>query len=344
MNDSLTIAFLYNIRHIYPDPNDSRSQLETDFDDRATIDGMIQHLKRCGFRVLPIEADQSAYVKLLENRPQIDMALNYSEGIYGNDREAQMPAILEMLQIPYTGSTPLTQALVLNKAKTKEILKANAIPTLPHQVFRQKSDMLDTALHFPLIVKPLSQGSSAGITNQSVVYSETALREQLGRVFAIFDSPVMVESFVSGREFSISMLGNPPKILPYVEPDHGRLDAGVEKIDSLEVKWLYEDQSGFENYLMCPAAVDDTLRQKIDDICLATWKALEIRDFCRIDIRCDAQENPYVLEINSPAGLMPPEISMTSYFPLAARSAGIDYQSLLSAIIDSALKRQKNKR
>ncbi len=343
MKDSLTIAFLYNIRRIYPDPNDPRSQLETDFDDQATIDGMIRHLENCGYRVLAIEADRGAYAKLLENRQRIDMALNYSEGIYGNDREAQIPAILEMLQIPYTGSTPLTQALVLNKAKTKEILKARGIPTLAHQVVSKTDDRIDPALHFPLIVKPLSQGSSAGITNQSVVYSEAELQKQLSRVFAIFDRPVMVESFVGGREFSVSMLGNPPQILPYVEPDHGRLGAGIEKIDSLEVKWLYEDRSGFENYLMCPAKVEDPLKETIDDICRATWQALEIRDFCRIDIRCDAQENPYVLEVNSPAGLMPPEISMTSYFPLAARSAGIDYPSLLSAIIGSALKRQESR-
>ena len=247
--------------------------------------------------------------------------------------------MLEMLDIPYTGSAPLAQALVLDKAKTKEILICNDVPTLPFQVFKTLDDVLKKSLSFPLIVKPIAQGSSAGITNRSVVFNEKEFRTQLKDVFNTFHRPILVEPYIIGREFSVGMIGNPPRILPIIEPDHTMLPEGYHPIDSMEVKWIFEEESDKE-YLVCPAKVTKKLQKKIEEICLATWEALDLRDVCRIDIRCDEKENPFVLEVNSPAGLLPPEISMTSYLPLAARRGGLEYDDLLHAIIDAARKRQ----
>lgn len=106
-----TIAFLYNVRHKYPDPDNPKSHLEADFDDPETIESIIDHFKKCNFRVLPIEANENAYTKLKRNRSQINLAVNYSLGMYGIDRYAQIPSMCEMLRIPYTGSGPLTEAL-----------------------------------------------------------------------------------------------------------------------------------------------------------------------------------------------------------------------------------------
>lgn len=334
----LTIAFLYNIRHSYPDPKNPLTFLETDFDDPETINWMIKHLKALGFNVIPIEANKTAYLKLYQHKKEIDLAFNYAEGIYGKDRECHLPAILEMLQIPYTGSRPLTQALVLNKAKTKEILTANNIPTLPYQVFNKPTQKLTPSLSFPLIVKPTSQGSSAGITNKSVVKNQKELTTQLGFIIKTFKSRALVEPFLTGREFSVPMLGNPPKILPIIESDHSVLPKNLLPLDSLEVKWHFEEKSEGANFF-CPAKIDKKLKEKIEKICLNTWKALDITDLCRIDIRCDKKTNPFVLEVNSPAGLIPPEVSKTSYFPLSARAANINYQNLLKKIILTALKR-----
>jgi len=339
--EKLTVAFLYNVRHQYPDPNDPRTQLEADFDDPQTIDWMLKHLKNCFAKVIPVEADESAYFKLFKYRKEIDVVFNYSEGIYGKDREAQLPAILEMLKIPYTGSSPLTQALVLNKAKTKEILLENKIPTAPFQIFNQPKEKLHLNLNFPLIVKPLSQGSSAGITNKSVVKNKKELENQVGWIIKTFSQPALVETFLSGRDLSVAMLGNPPKILPIIESDHSKLPKGYQPIDSLEVKWLVEEKSK-DPLLICPANLPDNLKKKIEKICFSTWQALEIQDWCRIDIRCDQRENPFVLEVNSPCGMIPPEVSVTSYFPLAARTAGIDYKSLLIQIIKSSLTRYRH--
>jgi len=193
-----TIAFLYNVRHTYPDPNDPNSQLEADFDDPKTIDCVIQHLKNCGCSVIPIEANEYAYDVLLKNRKKIDLAFNFSEGVYGEDRYAHIPAILEMLRIPYTGSSPLTQGLVLHKAKMKDILRSHHVPTPTSQLFITGKEKRDPSLLFPLIVKPVAQGSSAGITQKSVVKNDKELKKQVHTIFDLFHQPVLVEPFLTG--------------------------------------------------------------------------------------------------------------------------------------------------
>ncbi len=335
-----TIAFLYNIRHQYPDPNNPATQLETDFDDRITIDAMIKHFEALRFDVIPIEADQDAYTRLKRHREHIDLAFNYSLGMYGVDRYAHIPAMLEMLEIPYTGATPLGEALILNKAYMKDILIANNIPTLPYQLFTARDTKMKRRLKFPLIVKPVAQGSSAGITNDSVVWSEIRLREQLEKVLELFPAGAMVEPFVFGREFSVGLLGNPPRVLPIVEADHSTLPDEYYPMDSLEVKWIIEEESGGEtDHLICPAVMGEKLRRRIERICKRAWHDCGMQDFCRIDVRLDTDGIPQVLDINSPCGLIPPESSLTSYFPLQARAAGINYRTLLKTIIHAAFQR-----
>lgn len=332
------IAFLYNVRHTYPDPKDPRTQKEVDFDDPVTTKLQVKYLRGLGYEVIPVEADEKAYLKLYRLKEKIDLVFNVSEGLHGRDREAQIPAMLEMLQIPYTGSPPLTQALILDKAKTKEILMARGIPTLPFQLFNGHNKPLSKKLKFPLIVKPVSEGSSAGITNKSVVHNEKELMAQVAFIKKTFNEPALAEPYLEGREFSVAMLGNPPVILPYIESDHAMLPKKFLPFDSLEVKWFYELETSGQ-HLKCPAKVSAPLKRKIDRMCLGLWEALEIRDWCRIDIRCDKQENPYILEVNSPPGVTPPEHDIASYFPMIARAAGMPYEELLQAIIKTALKR-----
>ncbi len=333
-----TIAFLYNVRHHYPDPKDYRNQLEADFDDPETTKTQIKHLINCGYEVIPIEADDKAYSKLSKLKGKIYLVFNVAEGIWGKDREAQLPAILEMLQIPYTGCGPLTEGLVLNKAKTKDILIAKNIPTLAYQLFASGNEPINKKLKFPLIIKPVAQGSSAGITNQSVVYNELTLRHQVKKTIKNFSQQAIVESFITGREFSVAMIGNPPMVLPIIESDHSLLPKKYLPFDSLEVKWIFEEEND-NNYLICPAKISRSLKKEITKMCLNTWTALDILDWCRIDIRCDDKERPYILEVNSPPGILPPEVSTTSYFPLASRNADMDYEQMLKLIINTALER-----
>lgn len=333
------LAFLYNVRHVYPDSVDPKVQLEADFDDPTTIEWIIKHLNNLGFeKIIPIEANEEAYLELYKHKKETDLVFNFAEGLRGKDRECHMPAMMEMLNLPYTGCSPLASALILNKAAAKDILKCAGVPVLPHQVMITGKEKLDSALMFPLIVKPIAQGSSAGITNKSIVNNEEELRVQAGFVIEHFKQEALVEPFLTGREFSIPMLGNLPEILPIIESDHSTLPEGFHPLDSLEVKWVVEEQTGGTNFI-CPARIDVVLENKIKEICFIAWKALLVNDFCRVDIRCDNNGNPFVLEVNSPAGLIPPEVSVTSYFPLSARKSGMDYEQLLKRILQSACAR-----
>lgn len=334
----MNLGFLYNVRHFYLDVNDYRNQLEADFDDPQTTKIQIKILREMGFKVFPIEANEKAYLKLYRLRKKLDLVFNNAEGIYGKDRELQLPAMMEMLQIPYTGSGPLTQGFSLNKAKAKQVLMSEGIPTAPFQIMDGKNFELNKNLKYPLIVKPIAQGSSMGITNKSVVRDLASLKKQVNKIVKAFNQPALIEPFLEGREFSVAMLGNPLKPLPIIEPNHKILPKNYLPFDSFEVKWYFEEQ-GHNDYLMCPAKVDAGMKKKIEDICDRVCKALDVRDWCRIDLKCDKAGNPYVLEINSPAGLMPPEMSMTSYFPLAARTVGMDYKTLLYEILKTAAKR-----
>ncbi len=338
----MKLAFIYNIRKKYPDPNDPESHRQADYDDPLTIKWIIKHLKNLNFEVIPIEANEKACLKLYKFKNDIDLVLNYSLGINGKDRYAHIPAICEMLKLPYTGQSPLVAASIMNKKRAKEILLANNLPTLPYQVFKTQNEKLKKDLKFPLIVKPIAQGSSAGITNKSVVKNVKELKRQIRFILKTFNEPALVEPFLDGREFSISMLGNPPQILPIIESDHSLLPKKFLPLDSLEVKWIFEEK-GKNNNLICPAKISRSLRKTLEEIALKTWRVLEIADLCRIDIRCDNFGNPFVLEINSPPGLIPPEVSNSSYFPLSARTKGISYEKLLKKIIFSALKRYKLK-
>ncbi len=334
----ITLAFLYNVRNNYPDPNDDKTQLEVDFDDPLTIKWIIKHLQNIGYKVIPIEANEEAYLKLYSNKKHIDFAFDFSFGFYGENKYGHIPGMLEMLQIPFTSSSSFTRNLTLNKIKMKQMLIANGVPTLPFEVYNSENDIKKRKLPFPLIVKPIAQGSSAGISDKSIVRSDEALQRQIGFVIRTFKARAFAEPFLSLREFSVPMLGNPPRILPIIEPDFSLLPKKFLPLDSLEVKWIFEEQSA-TNHLVCPAKIDAKLKQKIIDIALATWDALEISDLCRIDMRTDKKDNIYVLDVNAPPGLQPPEASMTSYFPLSARVAGIDYETLLRMIISAGIKR-----
>lgn len=334
----LTVAFLYNIREVYPDPKSSDSQLVADADDPQTIKWMGKHLEKCGYRVIPIPVDKDIYLKLKEYKKEIDIAFNYSVCINRFRREIQVPLILEILEIPYTGPSPLTQSLVYNKAKVKEILMANGISTLPFQVFNEPEEKLRKEFKFPLIVKPNAEGSSAGITNKSVVNNLDELYKQIKYINKVFKQTALVEPFLTGREFSVPMVGNPPRIFPIIESDHSKLPAGYQPLDSLEVKWYFEESSKGANF-SCPAKITPDLKKKIENICSAAWKALNMKDFCRIDIRCDKAGTPYFIEINHPAGMIPPEVSKSSYLPYSAQMAGLDYDELLKTIIEAGWKR-----
>lgn len=332
------LVFIYNVRHIYPDPKNPLTFAETDFDDQTTIDAIIKHLKNIGFDLLLIESDMGAEKILESEKENIGFVLNYSEVVLGSDPKIYMAEILEKVGLPFSGCDNATQRLIIDKGRMKKVLIDKNVSTLLYQIIKNVGEGLDSKLKFPVIVKPIAQGSSAGITNKSVVQNNEELQTQVKFVIDTFQEPALIEPFIEGREFSVGMLGNPPELFPIIEPKHEKLPKGFYHIDSLEVKWEFEEELG-EDYFTCPADVNDDLKGKIDKLCKDAWNALHIRDFARMDLRMDTSGNLYILDVNSPPGLIPPEITLTSYFPMAGRVKGFDYEKLLTQVIETGIKR-----
>jgi D-alanine-D-alanine ligase len=285
-----------------------------------------------------VEADEHAYPKLLNIRP--DFAFNMSEGLYGVSREAQMPAMLEMLQIPYVGSDPLTLAVCLDKSRTKEVLSYYGIPTAPFVVLRSVEELHRANVLFPAIVKPLHEGSSKGIYNSCVVASTNELEREVGAILDVYQQPALVEGFLPGREFTVAILGNGAnaRVLPIVEITFDALPPGVNRIYSYEAKWIWDTSDRPLEIFQCPATIGESLKNEIETLCKRTFEVLRCRDWSRIDVRLDAQGAPHILEVNPLPGILPrPEDN--SCFPKAARAAGMTYSQLINGVLDAALMR-----
>lgn len=337
----MNIALTFNIRYVKPSLKHKQAISEAEFDEPSTIRGIVRTLKKLGHQVFLVEANETAYGKLKQLKAKIDLVFNIAEGINGQDREAQIPAMLEMLQMPYVGSRPLTQAICLNKAKTKEILSYHHIPTPHFQLFRTVNETLNKELKFPLIVKPNQEGSSKGVFQNSLTKNAKETYQQITRVIRNFHQPALVEKFLPGREFTVSLIGNQAvEILPPVELNFATLPQNFYPLDSYEVKWLIDNPESNIQTVICPAKIKKKLWQKIKEICLKTKEVLEILDWCRIDLRLDQKGIPSVLEVNQIPGIIP-EPKENSRFPLAAYTAGLSFEEMLNKIIKIACQRYK---
>jgi D-alanine-D-alanine ligase len=307
-----------------------------EFDAPSTVQAIRDALlKRCD-KVEVVEADEDAYEMLL--RGNFDFAFNIAEGIRGEAREAQIPAMLEMLGIPYSGSGVTTLAITLDKRRTKEVLVANGIRTPRFQLLSRAED-LAPGLDFPLFLKPNGEGSSRGITAKSLVSSKDELEEVATEMVATYRQPVLIEEYLTGREFTVGLLGNPPEVLPIVEVGFDGLPEDAPKFDCYEVKWIYDSLDAGYDTTTCPARVDDDLRSRIEIAATRTFEALEVRDLCRLDLRLDGDGEPSVFDVNALPGLIP-DPAENSRFPKAARAAGYSYEELIGKVFNAALARE----
>jgi D-alanine-D-alanine ligase len=287
-----------------------------------------------------IEANEKCYLAFLQTNP--DIVFNIAEGMQGPSREAQIPAILEMLGIPFTGSNSLTLGMCLDKARAKEILAYHQILTPQFFVVNDLLQLSELNISLPSIVKPLYEGSSKGIYNASVVHSHEELHHQVKKIIVEYEQPALVEKFLTGREFTVAVLGNDSdvRVLPIVEIRFDSLPEGVNPIYSYEAKWIWDTVENPIDVHECPAKISANLQKEIEDVCRKTYKILNCRDWCRIDIRLDGQGRPNVLELNPLPGILPnPEEH--SCFPQAARAAGMDYNTLINTVLNAGIKRYK---
>lgn len=307
------------------------NDLLAEWDTAETIDAVASALAEI-HHVTLIEGDDEAYEKLALNRP--DIAFNIAEGLHGVSREAQIPCILELLRIPYTGSDPLTLALCLDKSRAKEILAYHHIPTPRFCVIPDVSGIADARPGFPAVVKPLHEGSSKGVFNSALVRDQAELTRQASMLLDAYEEPLIVEDYLPGREFTVAMLGNGERVsaLPIVEIKFDSLPPGVNRIYSYEAKWIWDRSDDPLDIFECPAAIPRALQEEIERLCRKAYDVLRCRDWCRIDVRLDASGRPHIIELNPLPGILPkPEDN--SCFPKAARAAGINYNGLIQRVL-----------
>jgi len=266
------------------------------------------------------------------------MVFNVAEGLEGENREALVPRICEELKIPFTAAGSETTTITLNKARTKDILEKNNIPTPRFQVFESGEEPLN-GMNFPLLVKPLLEGSSKGLFNENLVDDEGSLKKIIKKIKMHYNQPTIVEEFLDGREFTVSVIGyKNPVVLPIVEIKFDHLPSNIHPMDSYEAKWLYDNPEAGIDPLVCPAEIDKEIEGKIKDTALKTFRVLGCKDWARIDIRLDKDNVPNVLEVNALPGFMK-DPKENSRLPKAAYAAGWSYERLIGEVIRSAVQR-----
>jgi D-alanine-D-alanine ligase len=312
-----------------------------EWDSRETIDAVASALARHG-DVIRLEATDDFPQDLRDARP--DIVFNIAEGLRGPNREAHVPAICEFYGVPYSGSDPFTLALCLDKARTKEILRAHGVPTADWWLVRTRDDLRALSakkLRFPLFAKPVHEGSSKGITEKNYIASADALAPVVSDLLERYAQPVIVEDFLLGAEFTCGVLGNgaSAQVLPIVGMNFDALPSGALPIYGFEAKWLWDRPENPLDIFSCPAKISDSLRAEIEGVVLRAYHALGCRDWSRVDVRLDAGQQVNIVEVNPLPGILP-EVADNSCLPKAARAAGMDYDELIGACLNAAADRQ----
>jgi len=309
----------------------------SEFDKEETVFAIAQAIRSKGHSIELVEVSNQNLFSHFRANP-VDIVFNIAEGRNGRCRESQIPAILDLLNIPYTGSNATVLAVALDKAMTKKILLSEGIPTPRYQLFRHTGQPLNPELHFPLIVKPNREGSAKGINLNSVVYDKKRLYEGIAKIIDIYHQEALVEEFIEGKELTIGILENgKTMILPVLEIDFSTCAPSKEYFYSWRMKEFQGNKElGLTPTFYCPARLEKEIENKVKEIALRTHHAVGCVDISRTDIRLDKNNVPYVLEINPLPGLDPVE----SNFPMMAKAAGIKYEDLVSSILMSAAGRR----
>ncbi len=307
---------------------------DSEFDSPRTIDTIVSSLRANGHTVHLVEANGDLPQWFLTHR--VDLVFNIAEGIHGEHRESQVPAILESLGVPFTGSNSITLAIALDKAKTKQIFASEGIPTPAWQLFPAPTIRLNPRLEFPLIVKPNREGSSKGIWRESVVGDEAALARQVARVYARYRQEVLVEEFIDGIELTVGVIGT--EALPILEINFAPCQSSGEFFYTWRMKEFQGNEAmGLAPTLHCPARLDPATTARVQAVALRAHRALGCRDFSRTDIRLRADGTPFVLEINPLPGLSPCD----SNFPIMTTAAGMSHHTLIQRIVELATSRSR---
>ncbi len=335
------VAVLANIKdEAMPKPEGVPPDAFADFDHIETINSIRAALETDGHQSCFIQADADLPYALRDEKP--DICFNIAEGLGGDAREAQIPALLELLQIPYTGSRVLTNGISLDKTLTKRIWRDRRLPVAPFQEFNMGDEPLRPDLEFPLFVKPAREGTGMGVDMNAIVHNERELRERVGYIINTYQQPALVETFLPGREFTVGILGRADAKLYSRHPEWYEKD-GFHRFPILELDMtrsvtpmVYSQaakskdvgEEGAPGYV-CPAMLEIELEKKLKHLALRAHFLLNALDVSRTDIRLDKDGNPRMMEINTLPGLTPNYSDLC----LQCKAEGIRYEDLILEIL-----------
>jgi D-alanine-D-alanine ligase len=328
----LRIGFSYNVKRVDSKGGDDT---EAEYDAPETIDSIRDALESYGHIVVPVEATAELPRQLMDS--PVDLVFNIAEGVSGRNREAAVPALCELMGIPYTGSDAATLSIALDKALSKRVLRQHGILTPEFQVMETGRERLSPKMKFPLIVKPNQEGSSKGVSaHASVVDNEESLRAVVRELVDKYRQPALIEYYIAGREFTVGLLGDKrPRVLPPMEIIF-RDSGNPRPVYDYQIKQEWEKHVYYE----CPAKLTAAELRSMERIARETFVALDCRDVARVDLRMDDAGDLYVLEVNPLPGLTPGYSDLC----LIANAANIDYRSLIGEILAGGLKRLREKR
>jgi D-alanine-D-alanine ligase len=331
----MRVALLHNLAENAPQPNpDAPHDILYELDHPKNIEAYKKAIEAGGHEVFPMDGD--AYVAQRLKDLSIDICFNQCEGYRGDAREAQIPALLEMIGVPYVGSKVLALALTLDKAMTKRVLMYHGLPTPPFQEFVTADDPLDPRLasQFPLFAKPNSEGTGMGIDDRSIVRDEAELRERVAYLLHAYHEPVLVEKYIEGNDVTVGLVGNYPDlhIFPISMIDNSLYEETGLHVYGSELKIDLGDKYQYQ----CPARIPEELAAELRRLTSETMRVTNTLDFARVDFRLDRNNHnqPYILEINSLPGITP-----ISDLTLMAEAEGWSHARLVYSVLEAALKR-----
>lgn len=303
---------------------------EAEYDSIDTVLAIKNALEGDNCHVELMEAD-SNLPKRLQETP-VDIVFNIAEGLKGRGREAEVPAVLNMFNIPFTGSDETTLCLALDKALCKRVLSTYRIRTPKYRVFTKDDNRLNTKFSFPCIVKPNAEGSSKGISDICIATNKEELKTLVSNNIKAYGQDMLVEEYIDGREFTVGVLGNGDDIHVFSPMEIIYLKKNNKfNIYSYNVKQDYKKLIRYE----CPPNLDPKIEEEMITMAKKIFKVLHCHDFSRVDFRLNSEGKPYFIEINPLPGLAPGY----SDFPMLAEFCGMDYVTLVRSILRNALQR-----
>ena len=320
----MRIGFTYDLKDDYLALGLAEHEV-AEFDSVSTIDAIAGALTELGHEVERVGHVRALAARLVAGW-RCDLVFNIAEGVAGFGRESQIPALLEAYAIPYTFSDPLVCALTLHKGMAKHVAHGCGVPTPKFEIVTSTAEAVAVALPLPLFAKPVAEGSSKGVTGKSLVRSRESLVEICAELLEKYRQPVIVEEYLSGREFTVGVLGTGKDARALGTLEVVLLegaDAGV---------YSYRNKTQWESIVKYGLLEPGPLRSKVEDVALATWRCLGCRDAGRVDVRLDGSGRPQMLEVNPLAGLAPGY----SDLPNMAEMAGMSYRALIGEIVRCA--------